>query len=1201
MVETADMRGNSGREGSRQKDWRSGIPTVCGAITALLGVLVMAAWYAHWTALIQVLPNLPPMKFNTALGLALGGSSLSLLGKRPAIAGGFGAAAAAIGLLTALEYLARGNFGIDEFFVRPYIDTATLYAGRMSPLAASCFAFVGTGLLLAGLGRRSKTALTTAALLACSVTMIAGVALAGYMIGIDVASGWGHFSRLALHTALAFLLLGSGLLAWAREAADQIHLDFFRWLPVTASVTLMVMIAVISSVSFARLSSANYWQKHTYDVIDEAQVLLGNLTDTQRGMRGYILSGQPAALDLYQGAVADIPQQLDRLETLTSDNPGQQARLKTLRSAVADVVAYSHRLLDARDRSGIQGAVEIEATGEGLAVMNHARAELQRFADDERGLLDERTKEVHTDFDNTQRLVILGAALAGALLLLANFMASREVNFRQRAEAKLHSVAAMQTAILDSTNHAIISTGVDGRVTTFNRTAERWLGYASGEVVGKATPALWHDAEEVAARAEVLSRELGRVVEPGFKVFTAAIGRGMSEDSEWTLKRKDGTRFPARLTVTELTDPAGAVIGYLGFITDLTARKAMEGELEKNRLLLNGILNNSLDGVIAYEAVHGPAGAIEDFRFTLINPAAARFSQLTPRHIGLRLLDVFPGVAGDGLFQRLVEIVESGKTQEFEYCSHRSIPPRWYRVAGSRLGDGLSLSYTDITERRKAEEAVRLSEERFRLIVDGVRDYALFMLQPDGAIASWNAGAERLFGYTADEIVGTPFDRLFLPKAIENKHPEMELRRAERDAHYEEEGWRVRRDGSRFLAHVVLAPIHDDQGKLRGFAKITRDITAARQADKAIRDQAQILDLAHDTIFVRDADDRITYWNHGAERVYGWTKEEARGQVTHTLLKTKFPVPLREIVTRLEVQGHWEGELEHTCRDGTMITVLSRWTRQPDEEGKPPRIIEMNSDITERKRMELALGEKNIDLENAARAKNSFLANMSHELRTPLNGILGFSELLADGLPGPVNAEQKEYLVDILNSGQHLLQLINDVLDLAKVEAGKMDLHLEPFSLATAVDQVCSVAFPLVQKKNIKLVKNLDPSVDEVTLDPQKTKQVLYNLLSNAIKFTNDRGRVEINIAAKGADRFTLSVRDSGIGIRPENLKRLFKEFEQLDEGTTRRYQGTGLGLALTRKIVELQGGRISVESEFGQGTTFTVDLPMTGPEVAAS
>ena len=253
----------------------------------------------------------------------------------------------------------------------------------------------------------------------------------------------------------------------------------------------------------------------------------------------------------------------------------------------------------------------------------------------------------------------------------------------------------------------------------------------------------------------------------------------------------------------------------------------------------------------------------------------------------------------------------------------------------------------------------------------------------------------------------------------------------------------------------------------------------------------------------------------------------------------------------------------------------------------------MNFDLTERKRIEQALRDKNIELQNAAESKNRFLANMSHELRTPLNGIIGFAEFLSDGKPGPLNPKQKEYLNDILSGGRHLLQLINDILDLAKVEANKMDLRPEKFSLVKAIEGVCAVSKPIAQKKNIEIEVKVAPTLAVVCLDPQKFKQVLYNLISNAVKFTDEAGRIEIRVIPKADERFEISVKDSGIGIEAKDLPRLFTEFEQLDSGADRRYEGTGLGLALTRKIVELQGGAIEVESEPGKGSTFRVNLPL--------
>lgn len=250
-------------------------------------------------------------------------------------------------------------------------------------------------------------------------------------------------------------------------------------------------------------------------------------------------------------------------------------------------------------------------------------------------------------------------------------------------------------------------------------------------------------------------------------------------------------------------------------------------------------------------------------------------------------------------------------------------------------------------------------------------------------------------------------------------------------------------------------------------------------------------------------------------------------------------------------------------------------------------------DITDRKQIERTLREKTIELKNANLAKDRFLASMSHELRTPLNAIIGFSEFLVDGKAGSIGDRQREFLTDILNSGLHLLQLINDVLDLAKIESGKMELNPESFLLRKAIDEVNAVVRAIANKKQITVRTEIAPDLSTVTLDQQKLKQVLYNLLSNAIKFTDEGGQVEVVASPLGQDRFQIEVSDTGIGIKPEDLARLFREFEQLETGTARRFEGSGLGLALVKKIVERQNGIIRVASEPGRGSTFTVELPI--------
>jgi len=225
--------------------------------------------------------------------------------------------------------------------------------------------------------------------------------------------------------------------------------------------------------------------------------------------------------------------------------------------------------------------------------------------------------------------------------------------------------------------------------------------------------------------------------------------------------------------------------------------------------------------------------------------------------------------------------------------------------------------------------------------------------------------------------------------------------------------------------------------------------------------------------------------------------------------------------------------------------------------------------------------------------RDGFLAMMSHELRTPLNGIIGFAELLHSGRPGPLNERQLDYLGDILHSSRHLLSLINDILDLSKVAAGKLELHPQEFAPADCIRRVCGSVQVMREAKNIELRLDLAAAPPQVRLDPTRFRQVLWNLLSNAVKFTNAGGRVQVVARAGGSDRFTVSVADNGIGIAEKDMPRLFGAFEQLNSGVNGQFQGTGLGLALTRRLVDLQHGTIRVTSTPKVGSVFTVELPV--------
>jgi PAS domain S-box-containing protein len=264
----------------------------------------------------------------------------------------------------------------------------------------------------------------------------------------------------------------------------------------------------------------------------------------------------------------------------------------------------------------------------------------------------------------------------------------------------------------------------------------------------------------------------------------------------------------------------------------------------------------------------------------------------------------------------------------------------------------------DVAERRRTEAALRESEERFRLLVEGTTDHGLFTLDPEGRVASWNAAAEAMTGYRADEIVGRHFGVLYSPEACAAGHPERELELAVASGRCEEQGWRVRRDGTSFWAGVVITALRDPAGRLRGFSKVMRDISERKRVDDALREQSALLDLVPAALFVRDAvTSELTYWSSGARRAYGWAAEEALGRDPHELLETAWPEAPEAVAEKLGTAGRWEGEVRHRTRDGREVVMLSRQALQRDGAGRPRAVLEINTDITERKAAEERLRE----------------------------------------------------------------------------------------------------------------------------------------------------------------------------------------------------------------------------------------------------
>jgi PAS domain S-box-containing protein len=526
------------------------------------------------------------------------------------------------------------------------------------------------------------------------------------------------------------------------------------------------------------------------------------------------------------------------------------------------------------------------------------------------------------------------------------------------------------------------------------------------------------------------------------------------------LRRRDGQVIWLEQHDVPIHDEDGNLSALEGIARDVTERKRTEDELRENETHLR-LLTQQVPAVLW--------STDRDLRFTSSTGTGLAALGLQPDQVvGMTLYEyfgtedpAFPPIAahlrvlrGESLS---FELEWSGRTFE----SH--VEP--LRGAHGDAEGSIGVAF-DVTEHKLTEQRLRESEERFRLLVDSVKDYAISMLDPEGRVVSWNQGAEWIRGYTAEEIIGESFVRFFPPEDVVAGTPQAILARASAEGRCEDEGWRVRKDGSRYWADVVLTALRDEGGNLRGFSSVARDMTERRRAEETLR----------------------------------LKEERAR---------------------------------------------------------------------------------------RASEAKSRFLAVMSHELRTALSAMLISADMLRDPTSGPLaQATVQDLGAKILTSGRHLLALVDDLLDLSRIEAGQLDLALVSTPLGPLLGEVRQAMAPMASDKGVILHVPADVS-GYILADPLRLRQVLLNLLMNAIKFTGPGERVWVEVAYAG-EEVMVSVRDTGVGIAAQDLDRIFRPFEKASAATP----GAGLGLAIAQRLVELQRGTLQVASEIGAGTMFTVILP---------
>ncbi len=796
-----------------------------------------------------------------------------------------------------------------------------------------------------------------------------------------------------------------------------------------------------------------------------------------------------------------------------------------------------------------------------------------------------------------------------------------DVTSRKQAEEVLLKAGALQKAIFNSANFSSIATDAKGVIQIFNVGAERMLGYAAAEVMNKITPADISDPQELIARATALSIELGATIAPGFEALVFKAARGIEDIYELTYIRKDGSRFGAVVSVTALRDEQDAIIGYLLIGTDNTARQQAEEALLKAGALQRAIFNSANFSSIATDA----KGVIQIFNVgaerMLGYTAADVMNKITPADISdpqeliarATALSIELGTPITPGFEALVFKASRGIEDIYELT--------YIRKDGSRFPAVVS-----VTALRDAQGAIigylligtELKAGALQSAIFNSANFSSIATDAKGVIQIFNVGAERMLGYAAADVmnkitpadISDPQELIARAKAlsVELGTPitpgfEALVFKASRGIEDIYELTYIRKDGSRFPAVVSVTALRDAQGAIIGYLLIGTDNTARKlveaeqkKSDQRLRDQQfytrSLIESNIDALMTTDPSGIITDVNKQMEALTGCTRDELIGAP----FKSYFTDPERAeagIKLVLSQKKVTDYELTACARDGKQTVVSYNATTFYDRGRTLQGVFAAARDVTERKRVEAELREAKANAESASRTKSDFLASMSYEIRTPMNAIIGIADLLAKTALSP---EQDKYVQIFRRAGDNLLNLINDILDLSKVEASQLELERTGFSVKDHLEKVTEMVAGRAREKGLALVCEIAPNVPaDLVGDPTRLRQVLINLLGNAIKFT-ESGEVALRVAPDAGSsvptalRFTVS--DTGIGIPSEKLGQVFEPFTQADSSTTRRFGGSGLGLTISKRLVELMGGRIWAESTVGKGSVFAFAVP---------
>ena len=751
------------------------------------------------------------------------------------------------------------------------------------------------------------------------------------------------------------------------------------------------------------------------------------------------------------------------------------------------------------------------------------------------------------------------------------FAAARDITEQRKLESQLRDSEAYNRGLIEASMDGLIAVDPRGLISDINAQMERISGYSREELIG--TPFADYFAET--------DRAIAGIAE-AFEI-------GLLTDFVLTLVSKEAKELHISFNASVFKFPSGKVRGIFASARDVTDQDRLQARLAEDRAYNRGLIEASLDALIAVDSLL----VITDVNETMCQLSGYSRQELTGSQFPQYFADVRR--AADGVLLTLT----NGAVRDYELALRTragdqvtvSFNASVFRGANGKI-DGVFASARDISDQVRLIKELATQQLYNRSLFEASVD-AMFAVAPDGSITDVNTEAARLTGYLRRHLLRSQFS-FYFTDPHRAQAGVLETIGERRVINYNLV--LVTRKGRQIAVSFNAGVFTDAAGAVRGILVAARDITEQQLLEQQFRDQQyytrSLIESNIDALMATDSLGNVSDANQQMELLTGCSRMELIG----TPFKAHFTDPVRaeDAIRQVLREGKvTDYDLTVRARDGRQTLVSCNASTFLDHDGKLQGVFAAARDVTERRLVEQALQEKNVELEKANQTKDRFLANMSHELRTPLNAIIGFTGTLLMKLPGPLNAEQEDHLQIVERNANQLLSLINDLLDLAKIESGNVELQLVPVLCQGVIDDVVNALAPIARQKGIELTsQSLDRELPVCT-DRRALSQILLNLTSNALKFT-EHGTVHIKLQQHddAAGHVTdITVVDTGIGIRREDQDRLFGAFQQVERADKLAQQGTGLGLHLSQKLAKLLGGEIDFESEPGRGSAFTLSI----------